>query len=86
MSYDLTRLTLAQLLTSEDTTVYRNAISILKVLRECDHKPDESGRCIYCLKPIPKCRHDWDAYGKCTRCGEWDINGSRLDPDTHEIT
>lgn len=40
MTHSLTALTLAQLLTSEDATVYRNAMSILKVLRECDHNYD----------------------------------------------
>lgn len=49
----ITSLTLAQLLTSEDLTVYRNAMSILKVLRDCDHAPDETGRCIYCFKALP---------------------------------
>lgn len=51
---NLTRLTLAELLTSEDRTVYRNAMSILKVLRECDHAPDASGRCIYCFGIHPR--------------------------------
>lgn len=50
MTNSITALTLAQLLTSEDATVYRNAMSILKVLRECDHSPDSTGRCIYCFK------------------------------------
>lgn len=75
MTHNITRLTLAQLLTSEDRTIYRNAMSILKVLRECDHNFDGSARCIYCLReqpyrpaqwcgtcdlPTDQCKHDHD--------------------------
>lgn len=63
MSYDRTRLTLGQLLTSEDSTIKRNAMSILKTLTGCDHTY-EDGRCIYCFKPRPsttdwkQCKHE----------------------------
>lgn len=52
MAYDRTRLTLGQLLTSDDITIKRNAMSILKVLTGCDHK-HEDGQCIYCFRPEP---------------------------------
>lgn len=61
MSYDRTRLTLGELLTSDDTTIKRNAMSILKVLSGCDHK-HEAGRCIYCFKPAPR------THGQCPEC------------------
>jgi len=53
MSYDRTRLTLGQLLTSDDITIKRNAMSILKVLSGCDHA-NEDGACIYCFRPAPR--------------------------------
>lgn len=63
MTYDRTRLTLGELLTSDDVTIKRNAMSILKTLSGCDHTPDESRRCIYCFKPIS------DDKMKCIACG-----------------
>lgn len=72
MSFD--RLTLAQLLTSEDMTVYRNAMSILKTLRECDHSPDSTGRCIYCFKQLP---HP----DLCQTCGWSGDNTGCYNPD-----
>ena len=80
MAYDRTRLTLGQLLGSEDTTVKRNAMSILKVLTGCDHK-NEDGQCVYCFKPRPAltdwrdCRHENTRTDEsmeaiyCTDCG-----------------
>lgn len=77
MSYDRTRLTLGELLTSDDVTIKRNAMSILKVMTGCDHKFErtESGTrevCIYCLKSrlyAPTCTacHGKDPEG-CTYC------------------
>lgn len=50
MTYDPTRLTLGALLSSDDTTIKRNAMSILKVIQKCDHAADSHGDCIYCFK------------------------------------
>lgn len=47
---DFTKLSLGQLLGSEDITIKRNAMSILKVMQKCDHK-FENGNCIYCFIP-----------------------------------
>lgn len=56
---DYSKITLGQLLSSEDITIIRNAMSILKVLQKCDHQI-EDGRCIYCFTPKkPK---------KCANC------------------
>lgn len=54
MPYTITALTLAQLLQSDDITIKRNAMSILKVCQKCDHKT-EDGHCIYCFKPELLC-------------------------------
>ena len=44
----ITNITLGQLLSSEDITIKRNAMSILKVIQKCDHSFEE-GSCIYCF-------------------------------------
>lgn len=69
---DFSRLTLGMLLSSEDVTIKRNAMSILKVCQRCDHKY-EQGHCIYCFTKDKtyECKHDFDNYGKCTKCGRW---------------
>lgn len=45
----ITNTTLGQLLGSDDITIKRNAMSILKVMQNCDHK-HENGKCIYCFQ------------------------------------
>ena len=50
MPYTTTSLTLGQLLDSQDITIHRNAMSILKCLQRCEHQ-FERGACIYCLLP-----------------------------------
>ena len=70
---DYSKLTLGQLLSSDDITIKRNAISILKVCQKCDHK-FEAGQCIYCFskeqaKTI-KCRNQHEGI-KCPLCGEF---------------
>lgn len=77
MVFDPTRLTLGQLLSSEDTTIKRNAMSILKVIQKCDHAPDSRGpypSCMYCFKKLV---HP----DLCQRCG-WSNDGSKCaNPD-----
>lgn len=72
MSYIRTALTLGELLTSDDTTIKRNAMSILKVLTGCDHK-HENGRCIYCFKPQPYRPAQW--------CGTCDLPADQCKGD-----
>lgn len=78
--HDLTKLTLGQLLTSDDATVQRNAMSILKTLQRCDHAGDrENGKCIYCFKPVP--HHDL-----CQQCGWMPHDNKCVNPDCAEST
>ncbi len=73
------------MLSSEDITIKRNAMSILKIVTKCDHS-FEDGHCIYCFKPTPKAkhRHDWDVYGKCTECSLWAHEACTLNHDHEE--
>ncbi len=61
----LTSLTLAQLLTSENSGIYRNAQGILRALRKCDHAYDDTYRCVYCFKHIETTR----PRPTCAQCG-----------------
>lgn len=52
---DYSKITLGQLLSSEDITIKRNAMSILKIMQRCDHNFAGS-YCIYCFaKKFPLC-------------------------------
>ncbi len=53
----LTDITLAALVVSDNETIRRNAMSILKQLQREQ---------IASIKP---CKHDNDIFGKCTNCG-----------------
>lgn len=80
---DYSKLTLGQLLSSDDITIKRNAISILKVCQKCDHK-FEGGQCIYCFadgimcswcREAPATIKDWreidgttGSYPSCKAC------------------
>lgn len=71
MTYDPTRLTLGTLLSSDDTTIKRNAMSILKVIQKCDHANDSRGQCVYCFRQnyhpdlCQCCGWTSDGNGKC---------------------
>ena len=65
MSYNASKITLGDWLHSEDSTIRRNAMSILKLAQNCDHAADEllgdmqqEARCMYCFKPMQAPRYD----------------------------
>lgn len=72
MTFDISRLTLGQLLTSDDATIKRNAVSILKIAQNCDHR-NENGRCIYCFRP--------QAYRPAQWCGTCDLPADQCKND-----
>lgn len=50
MPYSVLALTLAQLLESNDETIRRNAMSILKLCQRCEHDFQQD-LCTYCFAP-----------------------------------